>query len=75
MREIEKFYKDSKRRGTSYIQQNERRLIGFVTSCVGTAYKNMLLTARQNRGQKWREDMGEDKEEKRLLDILKETGG
>ena len=35
----------------------ERKVPGFVTSCIGTAFKNTLLKERQ---RKWREDEEED---------------
>jgi hypothetical protein len=38
-----KFCKESRRRGMSYKQYKEGRVTGFVTSCVGTAFKNALL--------------------------------
>jgi hypothetical protein len=36
-------YIKSRRKGTSYIQQNKGGLTGFVKSCIGTAFYNMLL--------------------------------
>jgi len=38
VRKIKKYYVESRRKGVSYLQQEEIRLIGFVTSCVGTTF-------------------------------------
>jgi hypothetical protein len=42
-----KYYIESRRKGTSYIQIKEGRLTGLVTSCVETASKTPYL--RQDR--------------------------
>jgi hypothetical protein len=41
--ERKKYYKESRRTGTSHKQQKEARLTGLVTSCVGTAFSTTLL--------------------------------
>jgi hypothetical protein len=38
VRKIKKYYLESRRKGVSYLHQEEVRLIGFVISCVGTAF-------------------------------------
>jgi len=42
---MKRYYVLSRRGGISYIQQKEGKLPGLVTSCVGTAFKYMLLKA------------------------------
>jgi hypothetical protein len=50
MCEMKKYYIESRQRGIWYIQENEGRLTGLVTSCIGTACQNMLLKERQREG-------------------------
>jgi len=38
MLEMKKCYKESKRRGITYIQYKDGRIMGLITSCVGTAF-------------------------------------
>jgi hypothetical protein len=40
---MNKYFTETKRRGISYIQYNEGRLTGLVTSFVGTAFCNTSL--------------------------------
>ena len=44
--EKKKCYKKSRRKGISYKQWREGKLIGLVTSCVGTAFWNTLLKGK-----------------------------
>jgi hypothetical protein len=41
--QLQKYYIDSRRKGTSYIQYNEGRLTGFATYCVTNIYLSTLL--------------------------------
>jgi hypothetical protein len=44
------------KRRRSILYAIKRRLIGLVTSCLGTVFQNTLLKERYKDGQKWRED-------------------
>jgi len=39
----EVYYMESRRKGISHMQYKEGRLTGLVTSCIETAFYNMLL--------------------------------
>ena len=54
--EMKKCYFESMSRGISYVQWQEGRFTGLVTSWVGTAFWNMLLKKMQKEGEKRRED-------------------
>jgi hypothetical protein len=43
---MKEYGKVSRRTGISYIQQNEGRIIGLVTSCVETDLKYILMAER-----------------------------
>jgi len=43
---MKKDYTESRKKGTTYIQHHEGRLIGWVTSSVGTAFLKVLLKER-----------------------------
>jgi hypothetical protein len=43
MLKIKKYYKESRKKGTYYVQQNEGRFTGLVTCCEGTGFRNTLL--------------------------------
>jgi hypothetical protein len=62
-----KWYKQSRRKGTSYIQYDEGTLTGLVTSCVEAAFYTMVFKERD----KGREIRGSRC--KQLLDNVKET--
>jgi hypothetical protein len=53
-------YKQSRRRGISYIPCSEGRLTGLVTLCVETAFYNTLLKERWKKGQLSLEGVEED---------------
>jgi hypothetical protein len=38
MLKTKKYYKESKKKGKYYVQQNEGKLTGLVTCCVGTGF-------------------------------------
>jgi hypothetical protein len=43
---MKKYYLESRSRGISYMKEVNRRLTGFVTFCVETAFYNGLLKER-----------------------------
>jgi hypothetical protein len=52
-----KYYKESRRKGASYIRQNPGKLMGLVTYCLGTVLRNMLLKKRQTGRKDEDEDL------------------
>jgi predicted transcriptional regulator len=49
---MKKYYKESRRRGISYKQYKDGRLTGLVTSCVGSALKNLDIKGKvEGRGR------------------------
>ena len=62
---IRKCYSESNRKGTSYVQRNEGRLTGSVTTCVGIAFCRVLLKGNL-------ESTGRRRRRKQLLDDLTE---
>jgi hypothetical protein len=62
-----KYYMESRRRGTYYVEEKEGRLTGLVTSFVGTACENTLLKGKiEMTGRRGRRC-------EHLVDDLKET--
>jgi hypothetical protein len=57
---VKQYYVESRIKGISYIKKEEGRLIGFVTSCVGTVLLNILLKERGKEVSKGREENEED---------------
>jgi hypothetical protein len=54
------YYKQSRRRGISYILRRDGRLTGLVTLCVETAFYYTLLKKRWKEGQLSLEGVEED---------------
>ena len=50
-----KYYEEFKRKETSHMQKNEADLSGFITSCVRTAFCNILLKERE-KGREYEEE-------------------
>jgi len=47
---MKKYYKESRRKGTSYIQQNDGRLTELVTSCVELPSKTLYWNEDRRAG-------------------------
>jgi hypothetical protein len=72
---MKKDYTESRKKEISYIQYQEGRLIGLVTSCVGTAFKKGVIegkTAGTRRRGRRHKQLLDDLREKRKYWNLKE---
>jgi hypothetical protein len=69
---MNKYYRQSRRKGMSYKPYKEGRLTGLVTSCIQTAFCNMSLKERHGRIEATRR---QETRHKQLLDNLKDNTG